>query len=141
MQTCMVMYFQLTESEIIVLRYKAVHSHKAVHSVRVSLSRARSSPRLSLSLVLLVSEVVVLAREVVAPVLDLGPRDVGHLHRERCGDAVLLGRPGREDGVLVGELLQVEPLDRDGVVTLDEPAWPAVVRLRVLLLRGAYFAR
>ena len=77
-----------------------------------------------------------LAREIVAPVLHLGPRDVRHLHRKRRGDAILLRRPWREDGVVVGELLQVEPLDRDGVVILDKPARPAVVRVLVLLLRA-----
>ena len=53
----------------------------------------------------------------------------------RRRDAVLLGRPRREDGKLFGELDEVDPPDWHRVVPLVQRARPTVVRLLVLLLR------
>ena len=52
----------------------------------------------------------------------------------RHRDAVLLGRPHLEDGVIVGELVEDEPLHGHAVVVLDELARAALDGLLVLLL-------
>ena len=53
--------------------------------------------------------------------VDLGPLEVGHVQEVGPGDAVLLS-PTPRDGVLVGELLEVEPLHTHAVVAVDELA-------------------
>ena len=72
---------------------------------------------------------------VVSTSLLLGPHKVIHVHEVRHRNAVLLCGPDLEDGVLIRELIQDEPLNRHGVVVLDEPgSWlwiMARVRVRV----------
>jgi hypothetical protein len=53
---------------------------------------------------LVVGVVVLCARHVVLAVLHLDPCQVGQVHDVRHCDAVLLGRPHFENGVLVGQL-------------------------------------
>ena len=83
---------------------------------------------------LLVAVVVLRAGHVVQPILYLLPLEVWHVHQVRDRDAVLLSWPDSEDGVLVGELGQVEPLHRHAEVPLDQLARAALDGLRVLLL-------
>ena len=83
---------------------------------------------------LIVARVVLRAGHVETVALDLVPLEVGHVHQVLHRYAVLLRRPDLEDGVLVGELDQVEPLHRHAVVVHDELARAALEGLRVLLL-------
>ena len=54
--------------------------------------------------------------------------------------AVLLRRPDLEDGVFIGELVQVEPLDRDAVVVCNELARAAPEgRSRAAVGRGGAY--
>ena len=68
---------------------------------------------------LVITQVILPARHVVQSLLHLVPHELGHLHHVRHRDAVLLGRPHLEDGMIVGELVEDEPLHGHAVVVLD----------------------
>ena len=110
---------------------RSVHDFDSCHYTRVQYRTVQ----MQCGSQLVVTCIILRARHIVLPRLHLLPREVLHPHEVRRGDAILLRRPDLEDGVLVRELLQVEPLDGHAEVALDEPRRTAIERLRVLLLR------